>query len=644
MTSFKIFPYGIRDGEKVPLVAWKTEASNDPEKIKQWQAFYGDQIKGYGLPTGHINGLWALDIDVKNDGNGYNTLNSWGVEQPQTAYQYTPSGGMHLFFKLQPDTYHPTTVNTETKLDTRGEGGFVWLYNPVFNLPLASTPSWVWNNVVAKQKKDKSQEVTGSPIQFDPTIAMNEFNQSINAILNAGQGERNHTLNTHAYVIGRLVANGALPYEYAYEQLKIAALKIGLTERESHATIMSGLSNGKVNPHTHPFGDRPPEPAITIIPPMPMDTPKPRWTPTKGTLQMLQDWTKLRKPQLFEDWATEDIHLTSAVGGVGKTTLKLDEAICLATGEPFLGFPCKQPGLTLFIVGEDSEQKLYAMVGKMCKQRGYMEPGNEHKLQAVMDNIVIKRADDICLAIVNPRTRMFTPNEEDLNKIYEAIDDLKPKNIVLDPIAMFWGDESGGNSMAMAVSKAVQKILSRSNACVDMISHIAKDSHSKKDVSQFSGRGGTALANHSRVVRTLLALNENEYREYTGEDIPEGHSAIYCYVSKFSDGSPLLNKPFIILRNGYMPFVRKDIKSSGFDSVAGDFGLSKQNVYQFIKNNSTENKPMTLELLQSHFYLSNPRLSNTEVKSIITVLKGEGLVTELEHDNVTIGSWFSAKT
>ena len=419
---YKIFPVEIGpDGRKKPILNdWATKSSNDPEIIKQWQEFYGKRIVGWGLPTGKINGIWALDIDCKDGVSGYETLKSMGIsELPQTSWQQSPSGGMHLFFKADnPSVKYPTSVNRELKLDTRGDGGFVWYYSPNFNIPIIDAPDWVWNITNKRPKDSTPAPVTGNIIQLDPQIAMTTFNNSIEAILNAGQGERNHTLNTHAYVIGKLVANGAVSHQYAYEKLTEAALKIGLEKRETHITIMSGLGSGEQKPTTIDFGN--PTPNIAL-PEAPKITPRDRWTPKFGTAQMLTDWSKLKKPQLFKDWSTEDIHLTSAIGGVGKTTIKLFEAICLALGEPFLGFECLQAGRTLFIIGEDSEEKLYASLGWMCKQLGFMEAGQEHKINAILNNIVIKRATDLCLVSQDPRTKNFIPNFDDLTKVKMAI-------------------------------------------------------------------------------------------------------------------------------------------------------------------------------------------------------------------------------
>ena len=82
MNNLKIFPYEIApDGRKKPISqGWETEASSDPSVHRKWMEFYGNRIAGWLIPTGKINGLWALDIDVKDGINGFDSLKQLGVD------------------------------------------------------------------------------------------------------------------------------------------------------------------------------------------------------------------------------------------------------------------------------------------------------------------------------------------------------------------------------------------------------------------------------------------------------------------------------------------------------------------------------------------------------------------------------------
>ena len=635
--SFKVFPATILpDGRKIPLISdWESKASNDPEQHRQWIEQFGERIKLWALPA-KVNGLFILDIDVKGKSNGFEYLKSQGIQLPNTAHQWTGSGGMHLFFQDDPALNLRNTVNPDIGIDSRAGGGFVWLYQPNFNLPVLPIPEWVKG--IVKKPINHVEPGQQNLVVLDPTLAQQQFWSAIELVKSAQEGERNASLNKAAYLIGKLVQGGGMPYEFAYAELTKAAQSIGLEPFEIQATSLSGLKGGAVHALKHPFGDTPPVPALRIEAPLPQtQEQRQRWTPTLATLQDLTDWSNLKRPQLFKDWSPKDIILTSAVGGVGKSTLKLYEAVCLALNESFLGFECVNPGRTLYITGEDSAKKLYAMLGKICHQIGLLEPGQEHRLQAVRQNVVVKLATDLSLVAFDQKLRNFIPNQEAVDLIKEGIEDLNPAQIVLDPLNIFGGSESGGNDSAKAMMQAVQKIRDLGECAVDMISHVGKNSATAKDTSQFSARGATSIANHSRVVRTLLKLNANEYREIMGEELGEDQTAIQCFVSKFSDGSPLLDKPFMIIRDGYL-FSRRDIPV-GAPGHAVNMSNDKQRVWEFIRANQRDDRPLTEKVIADHFYLESPRILKAQTKAVISMLVFDQLIEIAPHMDATVGNY-----
>ena len=323
----------------------------------------------------------------------------------------------------------------------------------------------------------------------------------------------------------------------------------------------------------------------------------------------------MKRPQLFEDWSSQDIHITTADGGTGKTTLKLMEAVCLALGERFLGFNCLQPGRTLYITGEDTEKKLTAMIGMILKQMGYGD--DREKIDTVLDSIYIKKDDDLCL-ITKDKQGFLQANYAAMNKILEAVYDIKPKMIVIDPIASFWGSEAAVNDMGKAVSKFVSQLVHESNACVEMLNHMGKVSSGAKDMSQFAGRGGTGLVSHARVSRVIRPVFSDEYAELTGKSLDEGESAMMLNVNKFSDGSPLYNKPFLLIRKGYL-FTRQDFEVSKADEERKMH--DNMRVFNFIKETRANKKYPTEAAIAGHFASQNDKMSKARVAGAIEYLK-----------------------
>ncbi len=128
LPRLRIFPlHGIVDGActcplgaacksigKHPAVRWRTydESTKDPSG-------------GYGIQTGHFNGIFVVDLDVRPDKNGIESIAKLGT-LPDTLAVLTPSGGVHLYFRLPPDLYVPCSRGElGPGIDIKGEGGYV---------------------------------------------------------------------------------------------------------------------------------------------------------------------------------------------------------------------------------------------------------------------------------------------------------------------------------------------------------------------------------------------------------------------------------------------------------------------------------------------------------------------------------------
>lgn len=631
MVNWKIFPGTItQDGRKVPIAEmkdWQSKASNDPAVIAEWQRLYGHKIKFWGVPCGPDNGLLILDLDVKD--NGYETIKKYYL--PQTLSQTTKSGGKHFIFKYPTDgREYGNRVKFDAGLDIRGARGYFFYYG-TDSTPIAEAPQWLLEEALKSEKPTVTIDPT-QVVKVDFSIVTAILNSACENIRNAPQGESNNTLNVEAYRVGQLIPSGSIDRQTAYNELFKAAKQRGKTDQEAKATITSGLDGGAKTPYISPFGNLAP---VLTIPDLSPQIILDRWTPRFFSRFDLTNFSKLRKPQLFQDWSTEDIHITTADGGTGKTTLKLYEAICLALGQDFLGFKCSGEGRTLFITGEDSAEKLGAMLGAIMKQMGIMD--DEAKVRKVLNNIVVKKDSDLCL-ITKTKDGFIHQNYEALKKVQEAVEDIRPKMIVFDPIASFWGSESALNDMSKAVAKFLGALVESSNACVEAINHMGKQSSNNKDMSQFAGRGGTGLPSHARVSRVLRPLFEEEFSELTGMDLGD-RSAILCNVNKFSDGSPLYNKPFIILREGYL-FSRITLTESKMKEEQEKMSDSER-VFTFITEERATGRYPTKSIIQTHFLNAGDKISKERVNRTLDSLAYTGHMGEkikaIENPDVEVG-------
>ena len=304
---FKIFPGTFTsDGRKVPIAemsGWKEKATSDQATISEWSQLYSHKIKVWMLPTGAANGILVLDVDVKD--KGYETLQKYYV--PQTLSQTTRSGGKHFIFKYPNDgRVYGNRVKFDSGLDIRGEGGYIAYYG-TDNNPIAEAPDWLLAQALSSEKELVPVN-TEDMVKISPQIVQEILTSACDNIRNAPEGESNNVLNVEAYRVGQLVPSGSIEAETAYNALFQAAKARGKPDYEAKATINSGLAGGAKTPLTNPFGKLAPE---LLIPEAPQIVNE-RWTPTFFTRYDLTNFSKLRKPQLFKDWSTEDIHITTA--------------------------------------------------------------------------------------------------------------------------------------------------------------------------------------------------------------------------------------------------------------------------------------------------------------------------------------------
>ena len=624
---FKIFPLTITDDRrKVPIEkGWRENATTDKATIDNWTKLHGAKIKLWGIPCGIENGILVLDVDVKD--NGFESLKQFNL--PLTMSQNTMSGGKHFIFKYPNDgKRYGNRVKFSPGLDIRGDAGYIAFYG-TDQTPIAEAPQWLLDYALAvdKVQVDLSQIVTISRSIVDTILQT-----ACDNIRNAGEGESNNILNVESYKVGQLLPSNSITHDEAYNALFRAAKERGKPDYEAKATITSGLSGGSKTPFTSPFANIAPE--LTI--PETMTPVNERWTPQFFNKYDLTNLSKLRRPQLFKDWSTEDIHITTADGGTGKTTLKLCEAISLALGESFLGFECVAPGRTLFITGEDTREKIGAMIGAIMKQMGILD--DSEKCRKILNSIVVKKDSDLCL-ITKSREGFINMNSEALKKVMEAIEDIRPKLIVFDPISSFWGSEAALNDMAKAVSKFMSALTENSDACVEMINHMGKASSTSKDMSQFAGRGGTGLPSHARVSRVLRPVFNEEYQELTGFELTDTQSAILCNVNKFSDGSPLYNKPFLIVREGYLfsrvTLVEQKVKE------AQEKMSDTERIFTYIKEERESGRYPNKNVITAHFMASGDKVSKDRTTRAIETLMYIGHMGEkikmIENPDIEVG-------
>ena len=255
-SGFPVFP--CNPGNKSPFTAngFKS-ASTEPAEIKDWWLKYPDAL--IGMPTGKTSGFFVLDIDVKHDVSGFDSLAALEKQYgalPTTLTVKTPSGGEHRYF-IMPETSQTLSISAGklgAGLDTRGDGGYV-ITPPSVNsegkayefvdidIEPAELPDWIIS-LLLKPKSYASQApfLTSSVSDSSPYghVALKGI---VAEMAGTPEGQRNDTLNRLAFRVGALVRKGEID-KFDIRALFTAALSTGLSIEEVRKTMNSGFEAG----------------------------------------------------------------------------------------------------------------------------------------------------------------------------------------------------------------------------------------------------------------------------------------------------------------------------------------------------------------------------------------------------------------
>ena len=206
-------------------------ATRDPEIIGAWWRQWPAAL--IGVPTGSAgSGFVVLDIDVKNPrANGFDSLEDLGIVLSETPMVHTSSGGLHCLFANPERELKCSAGLIGPGLDVRAEGGYVivpspgsgYYWDPVWNrdtvAPLPA-PDWLWPH--------RPGRPPGKVPTFKPGAGLTAYGRAAlegacEAIVRAGPGEQEKTLNAECFSIGTLAAAGGLPPGLALRTLLKAA-------------------------------------------------------------------------------------------------------------------------------------------------------------------------------------------------------------------------------------------------------------------------------------------------------------------------------------------------------------------------------------------------------------------------------------
>ena len=223
--------------------------------------------------------------------------------------------------------------------------------------------------------------------------------------------------------------------------------------------------------------------------------------PTRMSLAIGDD--ELRGAELTPKCIVEkhlyaDLAQRVAPGGTGKTTLSLWEAVHIVLGLDLYGCKVVTPGWVLIVTAEDRRERLIARLRRIMDDMNL----DSRQRRAVQQGIAIWDVTGEHAKLVQEEDGNLLPTPL-ADHIIAAYQGNPPVLVEFDPLVSFGASESRINDNEQALVQAARRVVNGLDCCVRYVHHTGKANAEKKSIDQYAGRGGSALADGSRMTAVL---------------------------------------------------------------------------------------------------------------------------------------------
>lgn len=247
-------------GQKRPLTPRGFhDATTDLAQITQWWTRWPEA--NLGLPTGAVSGVVVVDVDVREQVDGRESmrraLDAGRVGMPVFTV-VSPSGGRHGYYPATPDVVQRSWQAARVGVDFRGDGGYIVIppsHTAVGSYRLATVRQGASAGIDSDALRDfldprpalKPRAADRGMAQSEPGVVVSRLAAWVAGL---SEGERNRGL---FWAACRAAEHDITPAT-AVDVLGAAATEAGLGPREIAATVRSAYRT------THPTTSTAPKP------------------------------------------------------------------------------------------------------------------------------------------------------------------------------------------------------------------------------------------------------------------------------------------------------------------------------------------------------------------------------------------------
>lgn len=271
------------------------------------------------------------------------------------------------------------------------------------------------------------------------------------------------------------------------------------------------------------------------------------WTPPRPIgIDEMRD-AQIAPRCIVENYLFADVATLIAPGSTGKTTMLLYESVCIVLGRMLWGLEVRGPGPVLIVTAEDRREFLVARLREIGRALRLSDADWRRVREGVLIDDMTARPRKLSAVVED----IVTPAgfaEEIVAGCKGA--GIAPAMIAFDPLVSFGVGEARVNDAEQGLIEAGRVIVSGLNCCVRFVHHTGKGPALDKRVDQYTGRGGSALADGARMVAVLAAVDAAELAKNVGLTLGEGESAFRIERPKLTYAPPQ-RAPLYVKRSGY---------------------------------------------------------------------------------------------
>jgi regulatory protein RepA len=287
--------------------------------------------------------------------------------------------------------------------------------------------------------------------------------------------------------------------------------------------------------------------------------------------------SKATRPPVVDCWYYQDVGHLASPGGVGKTTLNLFIAIQMVLNQDVFGYNVENCGPVVFLTGEDDRGTLMARLRYMCEALT-LTPGEISRVREFIGKNILD-VSGLGIKLTKVEKDTVVPSDQ-VPRLIEKLKPIQPSMFFVDPAVSFGIGESRVNDAEQGLIDAGRRIRNEVACGVFYSHHTGKVNGREKALDQYAGRGGSALADGSRMVHVMQSLTPDEWEVETGNTLEEGEAGLVYARPKITWAPP--NQPHIyIKRQGYL-FTRHD-HIQGTEGAKAAIERNAEKIDQFLR-------------------------------------------------------------